>query len=128
MDAALDARDKRLRRLYGISSLEYDKILAHQGGVCALCEELRTQSGKNKGKPKPLGVDHDHKSGLTRGILCFGCNRRLPEWMTVEWLEEALAYMKDPPASEALGGHRYGRKGRITNKRKRRRTVKRKRS
>lgn len=121
MDAALDARDKRLRRLYGISSAEYDKILEFQGGICPLCEEEYNA----KGQPKKLGVDHDHKSGLTRGVLCFYCNRKLTEWFTVERVRKILEYLEDPPASQALGGHRYGRKGRITNKRKRRRTPKR---
>ena len=125
VDSRRLARDKRLRALFNISADEWDAILAFQGGVCALCQTKNTQSGKNKGKPKPLNTDHDHKSGLTRGILCSGCNRRIPTWMTVEWLEDALAYHKKPPAVQALGEERYGRKGRVTNRvrRKRKRRV-----
>ena len=117
----VDARDKRLRRLYNISAEEYDKILEFQNGVCPICEEEKNA----KGEPKKLGVDHDHKSGLTRGILCFYCNRKLTEWWTPERLKAALFYLENPTATLALGQDRYGRKGRITNKRKRRRTVKR---
>lgn len=115
------ARDKRLRDQYNISADEFDLILKFQAGACALCSEEKTKTGKNKGKPKPLNVDHDHKTGLTRGILCVGCNRKIPEWMTVEWLELVLKYLKYPPASSALGSSRFGRKGRVTNKRRRKR-------
>ena len=118
-DASRLARDKRLRAQFNISADEWDVILKFQGGVCAICQQAKTKTGKNAGKPKPLNTDHDHKSGLTRGVLCSGCNRRIPEWMTIEWLEAVLNYLKNPPATQALGEERYGRKGRVTNKRTR---------
>lgn len=120
-----ELRDKRLRDQFDISADEWDEVLVFQGGVCALCKELLTRTGKNKGKPKPLNTDHDHKTGQTRGILCTGCNRKIPTWMTVEWLEDVLEFMKNPPVTQALGEDRFGRKGRVTNKRpvRRRRTT-----
>ena len=42
-------------------------MLATQGGVCAIC---RT----NPHKTKALHVDHHHKTGRIRGILCWNCN------------------------------------------------------
>jgi hypothetical protein len=111
------ARDKRLQAQFNITADEWDEILAYQDGTCALCREKYTKVGPNKGKPKPLNTDHDHKSGLTRGILCSGCNRKIPTWMTVEWLMDVLEYLQFPPAVPALGEERYGRKGRVTNKR-----------
>lgn len=124
VDAARRARDKRLQAQFNITADEWDLVLAFQGGVCALCEEKFTKVGPNKGKPKPLNTDHDHKSGLTRGILCSGCNRKIPTWMTIEWLEKTLAFLKNPTVTQALGEERYGRKGRVTNKRRRRAPVK----
>lgn len=121
-----EARDKRLRAQFNISADEWDLILKFQGGVCAICEERLTKTGKNKGKPKPLNTDHDHKTGLTRGILCTGCNRRLREFMTLAWIKKVYRYLETPPATAALGEERYGRKGRITNKRPRRSTNRRK--
>lgn len=59
-------RDRRLRRLYGISSEEYDSRLAQQGGVCALCD---TDPGDTV-----LSVDHEHATGRVRGIICQPCN------------------------------------------------------
>lgn len=116
---ARKARDVRLRSQFNISADEWDVVAAYQDNLCALCREKYTQSGKNKGKIKALHTDHDHRSGLTRGILCSSCNRRIPSWMTIEWLEDALAYMKYPPVTAALGEERYGRKGKVTNKRPR---------
>jgi Autographiviridae endonuclease VII len=64
------ARDDHLRRTFGISSEEYDAMLAEQGGVCGIC-----------GSPPPDGsslhVDHDAKTGRIRGLLCFRCNAAL---------------------------------------------------
>ncbi len=117
------ARDKRLQSQFNITADEWDVILAFQGGLCAICQEKNTKTGKNKGKPKPLATDHDHKSGLTRGVLCSGCNRRIPTWMTIEWLELVLDYLRNPPAVKALGEERFGRKGRVTNKRPRKKRV-----
>jgi hypothetical protein len=59
-------REYRLRRRYGIGQAEVDQMLADQGGVCAAC-----------GKPDPGHVDHDHKTGVVRGMLCFNCNQAL---------------------------------------------------
>lgn len=59
-------RDAWLRKTYGISLEEYDKILEYQGGRCAICRRA----------PKPgeaFHVDHEHKggpSGPVRGLLC----------------------------------------------------------
>lgn len=55
-----------LRKLYGITIEDYDRILCEQGGGCAIC-------GKAAGNRK-LAVDHDHLTGEVRGILCLLCN------------------------------------------------------
>lgn len=64
----LKYRAYSLGRNYGITIDQFDVILARQGGVCAIC-----------GSPDPRWtkawhVDHDHRSGFIRGILCQGCN------------------------------------------------------
>lgn len=63
-------RDAYLRRTYGISQKTYKAMLAEQAGVCFVCG----------GKPKPgrnLHVDHDHKTGAVRGVLCWRCNKHM---------------------------------------------------
>jgi hypothetical protein len=51
---------------------QYDTIFAEQGGVCACCGQPET--AKLKGKIKLLAVDHNHKTGKIRQLLCQRCN------------------------------------------------------
>jgi len=61
-------REWKLQNEYGLSLEAYDDMLNQQGGVCAVCQE------SNDGN---LPVDHDHKTGQIRGLLCHRCNRVL---------------------------------------------------
>src|SRR6185295_9071883 len=66
----LTTRDKYLRLKYGITQKVYLQMLAAGQGACWICKRL-PKPGKN------LCVDHDHKTGHVRGLLCFLCNKRL---------------------------------------------------
>lgn len=66
-----EKRDKYLREKYGISLAIYRQMLALGGGACWLCRR------KPKATSRPLNVDHDHKTGRVRGLLCFMCNHRV---------------------------------------------------
>lgn len=61
-------REKKLARRrdsnYGLASGEFERLLAAQGGRCAICKQT----------PKKLCVDHCHGSGKVRGLLCGKCN------------------------------------------------------
>lgn len=65
-----------LKHRYGISLEEYQKMLINQDGKCAICD--RIDSGK-KGN-KAFCVDHCHKTGKVRGLLCMPCNRSLGQF------------------------------------------------
>lgn len=109
-----------MRRVYNITVEEYDQILASQKGRCAMCGRLPTT--------RRLAVDHDHKTGLVRGLLCWTCNRLLGSAHdSPEVLQAGADFLRTPPAVAVIG-ERYGQLGRVTNKkrRKRRTTVKRK--
>lgn len=60
-------RSNQLRSLYGISAEEYDRMLAAQRGVCAICAGPCTTGRR-------LAVDHCHRTGIVRGLLCAMCN------------------------------------------------------
>jgi len=79
-------RDKRLRGKYGITEMDYGKMLKAQKGKCAIC-----------GRPPKkilLAVDHDHKTKHVRGLLCFRCNYGLPWFSSNERiLAKAAAYI-----------------------------------
>jgi len=47
--------------------------LLSQNGKCAICEG--TDGGHRNGEPKALAVDHNHKTGKVRGLLCESCNQ-----------------------------------------------------
>ena len=61
------------RAKFGITPEQYDAMLKEQGGVCAICREPET--GRNRAGAVSLAVDHDHETGLVRGLLCNTCNR-----------------------------------------------------
>lgn len=67
-------RRYHLRRQFGITPEEYDALLKEQGGVCAICKKKEIAKNKS-GKPFSLSVDHCHRTGKNRGILCNNCNR-----------------------------------------------------
>lgn len=92
------ARDLRLRRTYGITSEDYEQLLAAQAGKCAIC------ALPPRGK-LPLNVDHDHKTGLVRGLLCWSCNHRvLPSARdNAATLSSAAKYLRHPPAVKVIG-------------------------
>jgi len=63
-------RISRYKIQFGITIEEYDRLLAEQGGVCAIC-------GLPPDEDERLSVDHDHLTGKNRGLLHGGCNRGL---------------------------------------------------
>lgn len=63
-------RNTALRSNYGLSLSEFNLLLASQDGGCAICGNKESGGKHNKN----LHVDHDHDSGVVRGILCASCN------------------------------------------------------
>jgi hypothetical protein len=103
----------------GIDDAEYARLLAAQGGHCALCPNVpkaehdpkrawtcryckkRNLPGstictgcfKKRPKPQGLHVDHDHATGKVRGLLCYVCNKYLPASRDAEWHRDAAHYL-----------------------------------
>lgn len=66
-------RNSHLRQTYGMTAADYDAMLAAQGGVCAICRKFETRRDGG-GRVRHLSVDHDHRTGTIRGLLCYLCN------------------------------------------------------
>lgn len=100
----------RLKRLFNLTIEERDKIFEFQQNVCAIC-------GKTPKSGKRLAIDHDHRTGLIRGGLCWVCNKTIGTFRDrADMLQRASDYLKDPPATKALGKQVFGRLGRTTSR------------
>jgi hypothetical protein len=66
------SREYQLKTSFGICLSEYNYLLEKQAGKCAICGEK--ESIIKNGKIQDLSVDHDHETGVVRGLLCYRCN------------------------------------------------------
>ena len=73
---------------YGITDEQYAFLLKRSNGCCELCG-FKPQEGW-----KALAIDHDHTTGLVRGLLCRNCNLTMGFFDNPEWMNRALAYQK----------------------------------
>lgn len=81
-------RRSALKRDFGITPEQYDALLDIQNGVCAVCKKCCATK-------KRLAVDHDHRTGRIRGLLCAGCNRGIGFLMdSPEHLEQGARYLR----------------------------------
>lgn len=72
----------------------YDRLLAAQDGVCAICKRSPDQIAAATGKPvRRLDIDHDHANLRIRGLLCRGDNMKLRKGITAEWMRKAADYL-----------------------------------
>lgn len=78
----------------GVDAARYQEMLHEQNGVCAICKQPETAPDKASGKTKDLAIDHCHKSGKIRALLCSNCNRGLGLFNDdIELLAKARAYV-----------------------------------
>lgn len=86
--------ERRVQKTYGLAPGEYGQIYLHQGQLCAICQRAT-------GRTRNLSVDHDHKTGLVRGLLCRPCNDLLGHIRDdLDTAYRVLRYLRRPPAAE----------------------------
>lgn len=82
-------RNKQFMRLYGITTLEYDRIYQIQCGQCKICGKHQISLNK------PLCVDHDHRRKKVRGLLCHCCNSMIGySKESISNLKKAIEYLE----------------------------------
>lgn len=82
-------KNKRLKDRYGITSKIWSEMFDEQKGKCAIC-------GKHQENLKiSLCVDHNHKTGKVRGLLCQSCNAKLAIVENKKFLEFAIRYLNN---------------------------------
>lgn len=82
-------RGQLLKFKYGISQADYDSMLAVVPG-CAICGITPEKLGRL------LSVDHDHKTGRVRGLLCHLCNTGIGKLRDGELFAAATEYLSLP--------------------------------
>ena len=76
-------RKNRCRR-YGLTPGQYQQLKLAHGSYCAIC-----------GRKCKLQIDHDHKTGIVRGLVCLHCNRLLgAAFDDVVILRKAIRYLR----------------------------------
>lgn len=60
---------EHLKRCYNMTLEEYQTLLKNQDNKCAICKIDQKDCNKR------MSVDHCHRTGKIRGLLCDGCNR-----------------------------------------------------
>lgn len=87
-----DRRRKGLWEGYKLTLAEYQNMHDAQNGVCAICGGTQTGRGA---KNNQLSVDHDHKTGKVRALLCTHCNTAIGHFReNTELLKEAINYLE----------------------------------
>ena len=77
-----------LKKLYNITPDEYMHILQAQGSVCKICRGVNLNG-------RQLSVDHCHKTGKIRGLLCSRCNFLIGHSMDdIKILRAAIEYLQ----------------------------------
>lgn len=83
---------------YDLTLEQYEEMLKTQGGVCLLCKKPETLKSVSKNKiiTRSLAVDHCHKTGRVRGLLCGKCNKALGLFNdSTELLSKAISYLRN---------------------------------
>lgn len=89
-DNAAKVRGYWLGRKFKISLADYDAMFAAQKGSCAICGS--TESG---GIGPHFSIDHCHKTGVVRGLLCRGCNTGIGSFKDdTTVLAKAISYLE----------------------------------
>ena len=70
-------RRESLIKSHKISLKTYDNIIKTQNNTCKICGKAETKKSHYTKQPRKLAIDHDHKTGKVRGLLCSNCNNAL---------------------------------------------------
>lgn len=93
-DSGWNSKVRRYKK-YGINKEEYERLLATQSGVCAICKEVDVGDSRYE----TFHIDHCHETGKVRGVLCAPCNRGLGQFKDrTDLLLKAAEYLENARA------------------------------
>lgn len=85
-------RNMELKKRFGITIDDYNKMLENQKGLCEICNK---KPDGDTNKTRILAVDHCHESGKIRALLCNLCNSALGGFKdNIQNLKNAIVYLE----------------------------------
>ena len=88
------AHKHKLKYRYGMTIEEYNLKLKEQNNVCDICKCAEVAAYRSKSSQR-LSVDHNHKTGENRGLLCDRCNRAIGSFRdNTKTIKSALKYLQ----------------------------------
>ena len=93
-------RHRHLKDKFGLTIEDFDAMLTAQNGVCAICSKEETAPSVGVTLLQ-LSVDHCHKTGRVRGLLCRRCNNAMGQFEdSIELFWCAINYLIAHGAAE----------------------------
>jgi hypothetical protein len=84
-----------LKKHYGVTLEWYDEKFTQQDGKCEICHKPERRLDHRTKEPFLLAVDHDHKTGIPRDLLCSFCNHGLGNFDdNPDRLRAAISYLE----------------------------------
>lgn len=91
-------RYRRIEIGFGLSQEQFDAVFEHQGKCCGICKSETYGKSRNR---LSWHIDHDHSTGVVRGILCSRCNPMLGLGRdSIDILRKAIEYLELPPTQQ----------------------------
>lgn len=85
-------RNRELLKSYGISIDQFEAMFRLANGKCEICNIELKPKGWSKDS---VAIDHNHKTGKVRGILCNSCNRGIGHFFDdVDILNNSVKYLE----------------------------------
>jgi hypothetical protein len=90
-------------QLLGLSTEQYEALLAAQRGACAICK-VSLEEYASRSRFGAFQVDHDHATGRVRGLLCHNCNRAIGMLGdNAAILQRAISYLRSSGVATRFG-------------------------
>lgn len=85
-------RNNEIKKKYGLNDYQVKDLYAQQNGKCCICDKDLVWEGH---KTNSVFIDHDHKTGQVRGLLCHYHNTGLGLFQdNIEYLKNAIRYLE----------------------------------
>lgn len=96
-------KNLELKKHFGITLSQYNKLKESQNGVCAICGKPETIFDSKQQKLRELSVDHCHTTGKIRGLLCSHCNHAIGKFNDdVDLLQKAINYLTSSATCDSI--------------------------